>query len=63
MEIVQVFCHKPNMQQGRIAQSKDGNGEGAQSHGRSGTNDYVIVVVKIKSDELKKFYGNGKYLL
>lgn len=30
---------------------------------RSGTNDYAVVVLKIKSPELKKFYGNGKYLL
>ena len=29
----------------------------------SDTNDYVVVVLKINSAELRKFYGDGKYLV
>ena len=28
-----------------------------------GTNDYVVIVLKINSSELREFYGNGQYLV
>jgi hypothetical protein len=54
MEIVQIFCHKQNMQ------SSTG---GSDCGSRSGTNDYVVIVHKINCSEIKQFYGNGNYLL
>ena len=38
--------------------------QGAQRQGVSGdTNDYVVVVIKINSTQLQRFYGNGRYLV
>ena len=64
LEIVQVFQHKQNRQGGGGSGLATFQEDG--SHGRvnpRGTNDYVVVVLKINSTELRQFYGNGKYLV
>ena len=58
-EIVQVFQHQQDHQGG--ARGAGGGDEGHGSFG--GTNDYVVVVLKINSPELRYFFGNGKYLI
>ena len=55
LEIVQVFQHKQNHQLRGRGQTKQGQS--------TGTNDYVFIVLKINSSELREFFGDGKYLM
>lgn len=43
--------------------SKNAQGSAVRQGVSSDTNDYVVVVIKINSSQLRKFYGNGQYLV
>jgi hypothetical protein len=58
LEIVQVFHHKQSRNGVRMPSQDQ-----ACQNGHNGTNDYVVVVLKINSHELRQFYGDGKYLV
>ena len=71
LEIVQVFSHQQNrsagMRASASASSLAAQAKQNQSTLRQGvsgdTNDYVVIVIKINSSQLRRFFGNGRYLV